>query len=210
MAEEDTDSYFRIAFRSLHEEIVGSVRTTLLLLFGTVLLVLLIACANVANLLLARASAREREMAVRTAVGAGRWHIVRQLLTESVLLAAISSLVGILLAQGAMVALAKFGPEQLPRLQAVRLDGHVLLFTLGLTLLTGVLFGLAPACQAGRANINGLLKDGGRAGVVGRQLRLRYVLVTAEVSGAHAALGHGAAASGGCSRTRRASIRSGC
>jgi predicted permease len=177
-----TDSYFRIAVRSLHEEIVGSSRTTLLLLFGTVLLVLLIACANVANLLLARASAREREMAVRTAVGAGRWRIVRQLLTESVLLAAISSFVGILLAQGAMVALAKFGPEQLPRLQAVRLDGHVLLFTLGLTLLTGVLFGLAPAWQAGRANINGLLKDGGRAGVGGRQLRLRDVLVTAEVA----------------------------
>ena len=178
----DTDSYFRIAVRSLHEEIVGSSRTTLLLLFGTVLLVLLIACANVANLLLARASAREREMAVRTAVGAGRWRIVRQLLTESLLLAAISSLVGILLAQSAMVALAKFGPEQLPRLQSVRLDGHVLLFTLGLTLFTGVLFGLAPAWQAGRANINGLLKDGGRAGVGGRQLRLRDLLVTAEVA----------------------------
>ena len=178
----NTDSFFRIAIKSLHEEIVGSSRTTLLLLFGTVLLVLLIACANVANLLLARASAREREMAVRTAVGAGRWRIVRQLLTESVLLAALSSLVGILLAQGAMVALAKFGPEQLPRLQAVRLDGHVLLFTLGLTVLTGVLFGLAPAWQAGRANINGLLKDGGRAGVGGRQLRLRDVLVTAEVA----------------------------
>ena len=178
----ETDANFRIAIRALHEEIVGQARTTLMLLFGTVLLVLLIACANVANLLLARSAAREREMAVRAAVGAGRWRVVRQLLTESGLLALLSSGAGILLAQGALVALARLGPAQLPRLQAIHLDGHVLLFTLGLTVMTGVLFGLAPAWQSGWANVNGLLKDGGRAGTGGRQLRLRDTLVAVEVA----------------------------
>ncbi len=178
----DTDQSFRIAIRSLHEEIVGQSRTTLLLLFGTVLLVLLIACANVANLLLARSAAREREMAVRAAVGAGRWRIVRQLLTESALLAVISCFAGILLAQSALIALVRLAPDPLPRLQAVQLEGHVLLFTLGLTLVTGVLFGLAPAWKAGRANLNGLLKDGGRVGTGRRQLRLRDTLVAAEVA----------------------------
>ena len=132
-------------------------------MFGAVFLVLLIACVNVANLLLARSSAREREMAVRRAVGAGRWQIVRQLMTENLLLATISSAAGIAMAQTVVVALGRFGPEQLPRLQSVQLDGHVLFFTLALTLLTGLLFGLAPALQAGTPNLNGLLKEGGRA-----------------------------------------------
>ncbi len=178
----DTNSSFRIAIQSLHEEIVGKARITLLVVFGAVLMVLLIACVNVANLLLARSAARGREMAVRSAVGAGRGRIVRQLLTESLLLAVCSSAVGILLAQCGMVALGKFGPEQLPRLQTLRLDGHVLFFTLALTLLTGVLFGLAPALQAGKININGFLKDGGRAGTGGNQSRLRDILVSAEVA----------------------------
>jgi predicted permease len=178
----ETNQSFRIAVQALHEEIVGRSRTTLLVLFGAVLLVLLIACVNVANLLLARSAAREREMAVRAAVGAGRWRIMRQLLTESLLLAAVSSAAGILLAQSGIAVLGKFGPEQLPRLQAVRLDGQVLLFTLALTLLTGVLFGLAPALQSGKANLNGLLKEGGRAGTGGRQRRLRDTLVAAEVA----------------------------
>ena len=178
----ETNQSFRIAVQALHEEIVGRSRTTLLVLFGAVLLVLLIACVNVANLLLARASAREREMAVRAAVGGGRWRIARQLLTESLLLAAVSSGTGVVLAKGAIDALSKFGPEQLPRLQAVSLDGRILLFTIALTLLTGVLFGLAPALQAGKANLNGLLKGGGRAGADGRQRRLRDTLVAAEVA----------------------------
>jgi predicted permease len=178
----ETNQSFRIAVESLHEEIVGRSRTTLLVLFGAVLLVLLIACVNVANLLLARASAREREMAVRAAVGGGRWRIARQLLTESLLLAAVSSATGVVLAKGAIDALSKFGPEQLPRLQAVSLDGRILLFTIALTLLTGVLFGLAPALQAGKANLNGLLKGGGRAGGDGRQRRLQDTLVAAEVA----------------------------
>lgn len=178
----NTNQGWRIALKPLHEEIVGRSQTTLLVLFGAVFFVLLIACVNVANLLLARAAAREREMAVRAAVGAGRARIVRQLLTESLLLAVVSSAAGVLLAQWAIDALGTLGPEQLPRLQAVSIDGRILLFTLGLTLLTGVLFGLAPALQAGRVNLNELLKEGGRSGVGNRQRRLRDTLVVAEVA----------------------------
>jgi predicted permease len=178
----NTNQGFRIAVKPLHEEIVGRSQTMLLVLLGAVFFVLLIACVNVANLLLARATAREREIAVRAAVGAGRWRIVRQLLTESLLLALISSAVGILLAQWAIDALSTLGPEQLPRLQAVSIDGRILLFTLGLTLLTGLLFGLAPALQAGQVNLNELLKEGGRSGVGQRQRRLRDALVVVEVA----------------------------
>ena len=178
----NTNEGFRIAVKPLHEEIVGRSQTMLLVLLGAVFFVLLIACVNVANLLLARATAREREIAVRAAVGAGRWRIVRQLLTESLLLALISSAVGMLLAQWAIDALSTLGPEQLPRLQAVSIDGRILLFTLGLTLLTGLLFGLAPALQAGQVNLNELLKEGGRSGVGQRQRRLRDALVVVEVA----------------------------
>jgi predicted permease len=178
----NTNRPWRITVKSLHEEIVGRSQTMLLVLLGAVFFVLLIACVNVANLLLARATVREREIAVRTAVGAGRWRIVQQLLTESLLLALLSSAVGILLAQWAIDALSSLGPEQLPRLQAVSIDGRILLFTLGLTLLTGVLFGLAPALQAGQVNLNELLKEGGRSGVGQRQRRLRDGLVVVEVA----------------------------
>jgi predicted permease len=172
-----------IAIQPLHEELVGRTRTTLWVLLGTVFFVLLIACVNVANLLLARATAREREIAVRSALGARRGRIVRQLLTESLLLATVGGAAGILLAKLAIGALRVMGPEQLPRLQAVSIDGQILLFTLALTLLTGVLFGLAPALQAGRINLNELLKEGGRSGAGGRrQRRLRDALVIAEVA----------------------------
>jgi predicted permease len=179
---------WRIAIKPLQEEIVGSARTTVLVLFGAVFAVLLIACVNVANLLLARATAREREIAVRSAVGAGRGRIVRQLLTESLLLALISGSVGILLAYWFIDALRSLGPEQLPRLQAVSVDWRILLFTLALTLLTGVLFGLAPALQSGRVNLNELLKEGGRSGAGERRRRLRDALVVAEVAMALALL----------------------
>jgi len=178
----NTNEPFRVTVKSLHEEIVGRSQTMLLVLLGAVFFVLLIACVNVANLLLARATVREREIAVRTAVGAGRGRIVRQLLTESVLLALLSSGVGILLAQWAIAALSTLGPEQLPRLQSVRMDGRILLFTLGLTIVTGLLFGLAPALQAGNVNLNELLKEGGRSGVGQRQRRLRDGLVVVEVA----------------------------
>ncbi len=178
----NTNKNWRIAIQPLHEELVGKTRTTLWILLGTVFFVLLIACVNVANLLLARATAREREIAVRASQGAGRGRIVRQLLTESLLLATLGGAAGILLAQWAIEALRALGPEQLPRLQAVSLDGRILLFTLGLTLLTGVLFGLAPAWQAGQINLNELLKEGGRNAVGGRQRRLRDALVIAEIA----------------------------
>ena len=178
-----TNEGWRIAVKPLHEEIVGRAQTTLLLLFGAVFFVLLIVCVNVANLLLARATVREREVAVRAALGAGRWRIVRQLLTESVLLAALGGAAGILLAKWLIAALSVLGQEQLPRLQAVSLDGRILLFTLALTLLTGVLFGLAPALQAGQLDLNEVLKEGGRGGGSGRrERRLRGVLVIAEVA----------------------------
>ncbi len=173
---------WRIAIKPLHEEIVGRTQSTLLVLFGAVFFVLLIACVNVANLLMARATAREREIAVRAALGAGRRRIVRQLLTESLLLAAISSTAGIVLAKWAIDALGLLGPEQLPRLQAINIDARILLFTLGLTVLTGVLFGLAPTLQAGQINLNELLKEGGRSGAGTRERRLRDVLVVAEVA----------------------------
>ncbi len=171
---------WRIAIQPLHEEIAGRARTTLLALLGAVFFVLLIACVNVANLLLARATAREREIAVRSAVGAGRRRIVRQLLTESLLLAMVGAAAGILLAQWAIDALRALGQEQLPRLQAVNIDGRILLFTLGVTVVTGVLFGLAPALQAGQFNLNALLKEGGRGG--GQRRRLRDALVVTEVA----------------------------
>jgi len=176
----NTNQGWRVAVQPLREEIAGRARTTLLALLGAVFFVLLIACVNVANLLLARATAREREIAVRSAVGAGRRRIVRQLLTESLLLAMVGAAAGILLAQWAIDALRALGQEQLPRLQAVNIDGRILLFTLGVTIVTGVLFGLAPALQAGQFNLNALLKEGGRGG--GQRRRLRDALVVTEVA----------------------------
>jgi len=177
----NTNQGWRIAIQPLREEIAGRARTTLLALFGAVVFVLLIACVNVANLLLARATGREREIAVRAAVGAGRGRIVRQLLTESLLLAMVGGAAGIMLAQWAIDALRKLGPEQLPRMQSVSIDGRILLFTLGVTMVTGVLFGLAPALQGGQVNLNESLKEGGRGGG-GQRRRLRDTLVITEVA----------------------------
>jgi len=178
----NTNQGWGIAVQPLREELVRRTRTTLWALLGAVFFVLLIACVNVANLSLARATAREREMAVRAAMGAGRGRIVRQLLTESLLLASMGGAAGITLAYWAIEALRALGPEHLPRLQSVGVDGRILLFTLALTLLTGVLFGLAPALQAGRVNLNESLKEGGRGGVGGGRRRLRDALVIAEVA----------------------------
>jgi len=177
----NTNQGWRISIKPLHEEISGRARTTLLALFGAVFFVLLIACVNVANLLLARATAREREIAVRAAVGAARGRIIRQLLTESLLLAVAGSAAGIMLAKWAINALRTLGPEQLPRLQAVSIDGLILLFTIGVTLITGLLFGLAPALQAGKVNLNQLLKEGRGSGG-GQRRRLRDALVITEVA----------------------------
>ncbi|HJQ32688.1 MAG TPA: ABC transporter permease [Pyrinomonadaceae bacterium] len=173
---------FSFSARPLLEQVVGDVRPALLVLLGAVAFVLLIACANVANLLLARAAVREKEMAVRTAIGAGRWRIVRQLLTESVALSAVGGALGLLVAFWGLDGLRALSPGNIPRLQMVALDGRVLLFTSAVTICTGVLFGLAPALRGSRINLSETLKEGGRALAGGGGQRLRNALVVSEVA----------------------------
>jgi putative ABC transport system permease protein len=153
------------------------------LLFGAVVLVLLIACANVANLLLARAAGRERELAVRATLGASRFALVRQLLSESLLLSGCGAVAGWLLAQRLLAVVVKFSPEQVRRMGEIKLDADVLVFTLVVSVLTGLLFGLAPALSATKLNLNESLKDGARSVSGGRrQHRLRGALVVLEVA----------------------------
>jgi putative ABC transport system permease protein len=176
----DTNAGARINFTSLYQRIVGDVRPALLVLLGTVGFVLLIACANVANLTLARIASREREIAIRTALGAGRWRVARQLLTESLLLAIFGGVVGILLAMWGIDVLPRLGSNPLPRSATIDLSLPVLLFTLALSVLTGVLFGVIPALQATRANLSHSLKEGGRGAFGsqrGRKLRSGLVVI---------------------------------
>jgi putative ABC transport system permease protein len=168
---------------SLRDEVVGGVRRTLWLLFGAVGFLLLIACANVANLLLARAEARQREMAVRTALGAGAWRVVRQLLTESLVLASISAIAGVLLAIIGVRALAAWNPSSIPRVAGATVDWRVLVFTTGLALITTVIFSLAPAARMLRVDLTDSMKEGGaNATTGGGRRRFRDALVVAEMA----------------------------
>jgi putative ABC transport system permease protein len=168
----------------LAQRMTQNVRLVVLTLFGAVGLVLLIACANIANLQLARAAARRKEVAVRSALGAAPWRIARQTLTESLLLAALGGAAGSLIAAWALDLIVKFGPENVPRLSEVRLDPRALGFTLLVALLTGVLFGLAPALQSARVSLTEALNESGRAsGAGGREsARLRNALVILETA----------------------------
>jgi putative ABC transport system permease protein len=179
----ETNTKASAGSQPLRDEMVGDVRTALYVLFGAVACLLLIANANVANLMLARASVRGKEIALRAALGASRGRIIRQLLTESVLLAGLGGLLGLVVAQWGTEALVAAVPQNIPRVSAIRLDGVVLGFTLLLSLGTGIVFGLVPAWQASHVDLNTALKSGtrGAGGVEGKH-RARNALVMTEVA----------------------------
>jgi len=171
----------------LLEQVVGDVRSALLVLLSAVGFVLLIACANVANLLLSRAMARQQEIAVRAALGASRGHIIRQLLTESVLLSLMGGVLGVILCLASMNLIDALGTKSIPRLADIGIDGRVLLFTLLLSIFSGILFGLAPALRVSRIDLNTTLKDANRgssgaSAVWGRGNNMRRLLVVSELA----------------------------
>jgi len=181
------DKTFTIDVVPLVESVVGNVRLALLVVLGSVALVLLIACANVANLLLTRATGRQKEVAVRTALGASWQRLVRQLLTESLMLGLLGGAAGLLIAKAALQVVRAINPGNIPRLNDISLDGTVLLFTFAVSVATGLLFGLAPAMRAARVDLNTSMKAGGRntqgeGGFGSSRFRLRSLLVVAEIA----------------------------
>ncbi|HEU4434969.1 MAG TPA: ABC transporter permease, partial [Pyrinomonadaceae bacterium] len=174
---------FSVNVVPLHQQMVGAIRKPLFVLLATVAFVLLIACANIANLLLARATSRQKEIAIRAALGAGRRRIIRQLLTESLLLSITGGAIGLLLAVWGNSLLVSLIPREVPRINDVTVDARILLFTFGISIVTGLIFGLVPALQASRFDLNESLKEGVRGTTSGAgQNRLRSLLVVAEVA----------------------------
>ena len=179
----DENSHLGLALQPTSEALVGDVRASLLMLFGAVAFLLLIACANVANLMLARGASRRREIAVRAALGAGAARLVRQLLTESVILSLAGGAAGLLVAERATDFLSSLPSLQIPRLAQARLDWVALLFMMGVSVLSGIMFGLAPALHSSRLTLTSALNEGGRTTTGGAgQNRLRRFLVIGEVS----------------------------
>jgi putative ABC transport system permease protein len=182
----DSHAGMNIKVVDLHEQIVGNVKPILLVLLCTVCFVLLIACANVANLLLARSAARQKEIAIRTALGASQWRLLRQLLTESTVLALLGGAVGTLLALWGVDLLVSRLPETqlaaMPYLRGLSLKTNVLIFTVIISLVTGTIFGLAPALSSSKLNLQETLKEGGRTSAAGTHRRLRNLFVVSEIA----------------------------
>jgi putative ABC transport system permease protein len=178
----ETNTNTGVYMESLHESLVGDIKPMLFVLLGAVGFVLLIACANVANLLLARAADRQKEIAIRTALGASRYRVFGQLITESLLLSTMGGSLGLILSLWGVDFLLSLNPGTLPRTEELSIDGNVLLFTLGISFLTGLIFGLVPSLQASKPDLNVTLKEGGRGTAGAARGRLRSSLVVSEVA----------------------------